>query len=107
MHLYNLENVHPEVRAYIYQQLADLEQFIPDGSAVSVLINDQKTNSIVANIRISTPYGELNALEESENIFDSLTKAKITMIKRLEEFQRSLSENEAGQVQMSEIKKVH
>ena len=98
MQLLNMHNVHPEVRAFIYQQMADLERFLPEGSNVSILINDdlqsRKLKKVSATIRIQTPYGDLRALGETGDIYHSLQEAKAVMLRQLGEMHRMSSEQD-------------
>lgn len=94
MNYTNLQNVNPEIRAYIYQQLADLEQFLPEGSEISIVINDSNKLKIETNIKIATPFGEIHAVEESTDIYLSLSQAKNNLVKQLSEIQRISTERD-------------
>lgn len=92
MNYTNLQSVNPEIRAYIYQQLADLETFLPDSSAVSIYIDD-KNRSFSTTIKIDTPFGEIQALEKSDDVYASLAQAKDNIVKQLGEIHRAANES--------------
>ncbi len=94
MNYTNMQNVNPEIRAYIYQQLADLEQLLPEGSEISIVINDNDKKNIETDIKIATPFGEIHALEQSSDIYQSLTQAKANLLKQLGEMHRAASEQD-------------
>lgn len=95
MQLFNLENVSPEIRAYIYQQLAELEPHLPEGSAISILINENpKSGSHAATIKVETPFGEVKAIEEKHDIYESLSAAKENLVKQIDVVTRAMLENE-------------
>jgi ribosomal subunit interface protein len=94
MNYTNLQNVNAEIRAYIYQQLADIEQLLPEGSEISIFINDNDKKKIETNIKIETPFGEIHAFEESPDIFESLSQAKENLVKQLSEIHRATGEQD-------------
>ncbi len=87
-----------EVKAYIYQQLNELETLIPKGSVISVEINEvpgqrPKTPTIATRMSVQTPAGELLVDEMNEDVFTSITEAtnslahQLTLLKTTSEAQ--------------------
>lgn len=114
MEVLNLEQIHPEVKAYIYQQMAEIEQLLPEGSNVTIQISDHSdeddirlSNNVASKIRIRTPYGEINALEKATDIYNSLFLCKQSLISQLGAMQRHVAEeqSERSHVVESVIKK--
>lgn len=76
----------PEVRAFIYQQLSDLEEFLPQGSAVSVSILPEETKklSFCAKIEIMTPGGTLLSTAIHGDEYAAIVSAKRDIKSQLE-----------------------
>ncbi len=79
-----------EIKAYIYQQLNELESLIPKGSTVSVEVNEVLENqspsengTIATRMSVKTPVGELLADEIDEDIFKSITEATNSLAHQL------------------------
>lgn len=82
----------PEVRAFIYQQINEFENFLPTGSSVGVLLHEA-SDHIVATIEIHTSEGNLQTHGVGQDPIEALVDAKNSMIYRLEEI--SLAQKEA------------
>ena len=95
MPVLDLKNVNPEIRAFIYQQIADLEPHLPEGSAISFILNEDSPKA-VAGIQVETPFGNIEAQGEPGTIFESLTSAKELLIKQIGEITREMDEGEAS-----------
>jgi ribosome-associated translation inhibitor RaiA len=101
MQYLNLDSVTPEIRAYIYQQLADLEPHLPEGSAISIVINENpKSGSHASTIKVDTPYGEVSAIEEKQDIYESLSAAKDSLVKHMGEVTRAMMDGEATEAEL-------
>ncbi len=109
MNYTSLQNVNPEIRAYIYQQLADLEVLLPEGSAISISIDNSDKKMVETAIKIETPYGEISALEESVDIYECLNQAKENLVKQLGEIHRIASEQDESEMptKMANIDKTY
>ncbi len=78
------KNTPPEIRAYIYQQLTDLEGLLPQGSAVSITVEDKSLlpgQTKVASpkkviIYLETSSGNLLAEAKHKDVFKAVKKAK-------------------------------
>jgi len=79
----NIENQAPEIRAFIYQQLSDLEPLMPTGTAVSVLVEDpalaDKTLKDPAKkvvIQLETSAGNLVVESANKDVYAAIASAK-------------------------------
>lgn len=83
-HVFEDKNTPPEIRAYIYQQLTDLERLLPQGSAISITVEDKslldkntKPNApkkVV--IYLETSIGNLLAESKNKDVFKAIKVAK-------------------------------
>ena len=76
----------PEVRAFIYQQLSDIQNWVPDGSAITVSVAPSKEEAKFthAKIEIDTPNGPISSYAQNEDQYDAIVAAKQELQKQLE-----------------------
>ena len=105
MQMTTLQNMSPEMRAHIYQQLSDLEPHLPEGSGITVYIDDADIKNISAAIRVNTPYGEIQAEGQSTDVYHSLSIAKESVIKQLGEMERATMDSDSSHAEaITEVK---
>jgi ribosome-associated translation inhibitor RaiA len=77
------QNTNPEVRAFIYQQLTDLEGLLPQNSNVSIVVEDpavikktKKAQKKKVMIQLETEVGNLVVESEHIDIYKAIQAAK-------------------------------
>ncbi len=66
-----------EVRAYVYQQLAEVENFLPQGSTLAVSLKPNKKGDKVRTIiEVMIPGSRVRGQASSASVFDSIVEAK-------------------------------
>jgi ribosome-associated translation inhibitor RaiA len=74
----------PEVRAFIYQQLNDLEHLLPVGSSVSVSVMPEKKSTFMAQIEVIGPAGTLHSTAIHKDEYSAIVAAKHDLKSQLE-----------------------
>lgn len=92
----------PEVRAFIYQELNDLDGLLPAGTALSVVIDDKSNKNRVA-IHLQSTVGNLYVESESKDVFKAIRKAKDNLKDQLSVLQSILIETEDREMQIEHI----
>jgi ribosome-associated translation inhibitor RaiA len=98
-----LENSSPEIRAFIYQQLSDLEALLPQGTAVSVVVEDpalsptykarpKKLSEKKVVMQLETAAGNLLVESENQDVYAAITKARDDLKVQLATLQSFLAE---------------
>lgn len=85
------KNTAPEVRAFIYQELNDLDGLLPEGTALSVVVDDKhkgKRNKVA--IHLQSALGNLYVESESKDVFKAITQAKENLKSQLSVLQSFL-----------------
>ncbi len=89
----NIASASPEVRAFIYQQLTDLEDLLPQGSNVSILVEDpnllpaaqkvakskksnRKKQKKKVIIQLDTTVGNIVVENENFDVYQAISGAK-------------------------------
>jgi ribosomal subunit interface protein len=81
-------NTTPEVRAFIYQQLTDLEGLLPQGSNVNIVVEDPALLSKAKKpkifkkkvmIQLETEAGNIVVESEHKDVFKAISLAKETL----------------------------
>lgn len=100
------ENSSPEIRAFIYQQLADLEGLLPQGSNVSIIVEDPSVIKIPLDlkmakrakskkkkviIQLETTEGNLLVESEHLDIYKAIQAAKENLRNQLSALQSFLN----------------
>ncbi|MEY4615745.1 MAG: hypothetical protein RJB66_705 [Pseudomonadota bacterium] len=87
----------PEVKSFIYQQIADFEPFLTESSLISVISKNQDDFGYVNDpskhtISISIKENGVSLEEEgtSENIYEAILEAKNKLFKKLVSIQDSV-----------------
>lgn len=111
------ENSTPEIRAFIYQQLSDLEGLMPQGSNVSIIVEDPamlnkrsgKVNSDKKNskkfkskkkkvvIQLETAEGHLLVQSEHLDVYKAIQAAKENLRGQLSALQNFLNPDDRDQ----------
>lgn len=92
----------PEVRAFIYQELNDLDGLLPAGTALSVVVDDKANKNKVA-IHLQSNIGNLYVESESKDVFKAIRKAKENLKDQLSALQSFLIETEDREMQIEHI----
>lgn len=90
---FSVEN-DPELKAYIYQQLVDLQPFLTPESQVAVLVGHEESEDGAREehaLTLVATLGEyrLEATAQSEDIYEAFMSAKSKMLLQLEELYAS------------------
>lgn len=116
------EDSNPEIRAFIYQQLSDLESLMPQGSNVSIVVEDPtmlkiKSNQILGDrkflkktksfkkkvvIQIETAEGNLLVESEHHDVYTAIQAAKENLRGQLSALQSFLNPDDRDK-QISDI----
>lgn len=73
-----------EVRAYVYQQLSDVEPMLPQGSSLTVALQaSKKGDRIRAIITAKTPHGSVRGVAWRSDPFEAINEAKEDFLNRL------------------------
>ncbi len=86
----NDKNTTPEVRAFIYQELNDLDGLLPEGTALSVVVDDKTKLNKVA-IHLQSTVGNLYVESEAKDVFKAIRKAKDDLKTQLSALQSFLA----------------
>lgn len=77
------QNTNPEIRAFIYQQLTDLEGLLPQNSNVSIVVEDlavikktKKAQKKKVMIQLETEAGNLVVESEHMDVYKAIQAAK-------------------------------
>lgn len=103
----SLEGSSPEVRAFIYQQLAELESLLPQGTAVSVVVEDPSVQSSRAQkvaapsrkrviMQLETAAGRFFVEGKNDDIYKAITKAKNDLKDQLTILQSFLADSNSS-----------
>ena len=90
----------PEVKAFIYQQINEFENFLPSGSSVGVLLHEAHDH-VVATIEIHTVKGNIQTHGVGQDPIEALVDAKYSMIYQLELISALEAEDDSGKQQKS------
>ncbi len=100
----NLNNAAPEIRAFIYQQLADLEGLLPQHSNVSIVVEDpsilkknKKRQKMKVVINLETEAGNISAIGENLDVYKAIQAAKETLQSQLSALQSFISGDDRDQ----------
>jgi ribosome-associated translation inhibitor RaiA len=100
----NLNNAAPEIRAFIYQQLTDLEGLLPQNSNVFIMVEDpsllkksKKKQKMKVIINLETEVGNLAVTGENTNIYKAIQSAKESLKTQLSALQSFLVGEEREQ----------
>lgn len=75
-----------DIRAYILQQIAEVESVLPKGSQVSIFLKESKRGDRVkTKIVVSTPEGEFTSQVTRKGVFASILGAKEDLVNQLAE----------------------
>lgn len=95
-------NTSPEIRAFIYQQLTDLEGLLPKGSNVNIVVDDpatlnkslkkSKTYKKKVMIQLETEAGNLVVESEHKDVYKAIQIAKENLRAQLSALQSFLSD---------------
>jgi ribosomal subunit interface protein len=104
-------NTTPEIRAFIYQQLTDLEGLLPQGSNVNIVVEDpallSKSKTKVFKkkvmIQLETQAGNIVVESEHKDVFKAIQLAKETLSGQLSTLQNFLGETEDRDDKINEI----
>lgn len=82
-----------EVKAHLYQQLAELEPMIPSGSGTEMSVKEysKKKNKFSVSITLKTAYGNIEAKGNNQDVFVAMSQAKQNIIKELDKFYSMIS----------------
>lgn len=115
----------PEVKSYIYQQLAEFEPFVTPETVVAVIARDPRKLSLqyeaegkevtpeelgkLHRIAIILREGETQIQEEGvhENVYEAIRIAKNTLMKKLEMIQDSVISNQDRVAQINDVLQNH
>ncbi len=106
------KNTPPEIRAYIYQQLTDLEGLLPQGSAVSITVEDKSllpgqiketVSPKKVIIYLETSVGNLLAEAKHKDVFKAVKKAKENLKAQLSTLQLALTRQDERANQIENI----
>lgn len=104
----NIASASPEVRAFIYQQLTDLEGLLPQGSNVSIVVEDpnllpkkegkkSKLQKKRVVIQLDTSAGNLVVQNENLDVYKAIQGAKEELRGQLATLQNFLSPTDRDQ----------
>ncbi|MCB0393676.1 MAG: hypothetical protein KDD25_03920 [Bdellovibrionales bacterium] len=80
----NKNNSSPEVRAFIYQQLNDIEYLLPAGSSVNVSVSPDQTKTFRAQIEVVGPDGAISSTAMNKDEYAAIVAAKRDIKTQLE-----------------------
>ncbi len=88
----------PELKAYIYQHLMDIQPYLLANAQVAVLVTRADDESQIENdgqdylvtLVATLNEGRMEAEGQHEDIYEAFNKAKVTMIHQLAEIQNSM-----------------
>jgi hypothetical protein len=110
----DLENLNPEVRAYIYQTVSEFEPFITPTTMISVIAKDLPHSINQFSSRQDRPWRIAISLTEEgttlqeeasdHNIYHAICKAKEKLLKTLEEIQDSVISNQDRTAMINNIR---
>ena len=75
----------PELRAYIYQQLSDIESMLPAGTGIQVAVHKEEKpkGKFLTVIYVDSLLGQIKALGQAKNLYDSIAGAKEKMLQMM------------------------
>ena len=85
MNLNKLKVNEAELKAYIYQQLADIEPFV-GGHPVSIKMSYNEEDMFEVKINASNEAGEIEVLGVDNDVYSALSNAKYELLKNLHTF---------------------
>ncbi len=100
-----LDKTTPEVRAYIYQQLNDIEHMIPKGSAIAVSVDEDKTHQKTVSIILKTVIGDVVVSSQSTNIFAAIQAAKDDLEVQLSDISSIIDEDDVRSMALDQLLK--
>lgn len=81
----------PELKAYIYQHLMDMQPYLLANAQVAVLVTRAEDDeSHLVTLVATLNEGRMEAEGQHEDIYEAFNKAKVTMIHQLAEIQNSM-----------------
>lgn len=89
-----IDKTTPEIRAYIYQQLSDLEHMIPKGSAIAITVDEDKKEKKYVSIVLKTALGELVVNSQNQDIYEAIQDARHDLEGQLSNFSGMIDEDE-------------
>lgn len=101
-----IDKANPEVRAYIYQQLSDLEPLIPKGSAIAITVDEEKAATKsekpkkYVSIILKTTMGDLVVKSTHKDIYKAINTAKTDLAGQLANLQYWIDENDERKLQI-------
>lgn len=85
MNLNKLKVNEAELKAYIYQQLADIEPYV-GGNTVSIKMSYNKEEQFEVKINAVHDIGEIEVLGVDDDVYSALSNAKYELLKNLHSF---------------------
>ena len=76
-----------EVTSYIYQQLTDLQDFMPEDASTSVKVSKSKDGCHKVSIHVKAEGGSLKGKGSHKDIYKAIADAKALLVKEFERIQ--------------------
>jgi len=83
----------PELKAHIFQLVAEIEPYLLPGSHVAVFINSKPSNEgeqFSITLSLTSDGARIEAKGFSENVFDAATEAKNALMRKFDSIQDSV-----------------
>lgn len=93
----------PEIRAYIYQQLNDIEHMIPKGSAIAISVDEDKTHQKTVSIILKTVIGDVIVNSQNPNIFTAIQEAKDDLEGQLTDLSSLIDEDDVRSMALDQL----
>jgi len=98
----------PEVKAHIYQQLAEFEPYLLPESQMAVLVQKMGTkgeNGFVVTLVISSEGGKVEGVGNGDNVYDAATQAKKAALLEFEQIQNAVISSGERELEINAIMK--
>lgn len=100
----------PELKAYIYQHLMDIQPYLVANAQVAVLVqraedeishSENEEQDYLVTLVATLNEGRMEAEGQDQNIYEAFNKAKEAMIHQLSEIQNSMMDPAEREVEVS------